>query len=70
MLFISLSMLSRVATKMELMELETADTLQHCTFLHEFFSVLFAITRSVVIYAVALFVLIGVAMLLVIVQPY
>ena len=32
--------------------------------------IVFAITRSVVFYAVALFVLIGVAMLLVIVQPY
>ena len=61
---------SRVASKMEPMGLGTADTLQQCTSwdLCSFF--LFVFTLSAAFYAVAILSLIGIAMLIIIVQPY
>ena len=61
---------SRAATKMELMGLETAGTWQQFTLFYDSYSVFCLHSLSVAFYVVALFVLIGVAMLLAIVQPY
>ena len=71
MLFTSSSMLSRAVTKMEPMGLETAGTLQHCTFLCDSYSSFSSQPLTVwFFYALANFVFVGVAMILALVQPY